>query len=99
MEDTSTFMKMEDDLNFFENGRRPQFWEMEETSTWLACVHCHGTKCPLLTVCFLSLSLSPCVTFLTEGVIVGFRSLAGAPNLKKYYDSTPIKNVGTPSTP
>ena len=38
-------------------------------------VHCHGTKCPLLTA-FFSLSsfflLSPWDTFLPEGVIVGF---------------------------
>ena len=35
-----------------------------------ACVRCHGTKCPLLTAFFLFLSLR--VTFLPEGVIVGF---------------------------
>ena len=34
------------------------------------CVRCHGTKCPLITA-FFSL-LSPDVTFLPEGVIVGF---------------------------
>ena len=43
-----------------------------------ACVPCHGTKCPLLTF-FLLLSfflLSAWVTFLPEGVIVGFWNLA-----------------------
>ena len=35
-----------------------------------ACVRCHGTKCVLLTAFFFS--LSAWVTFLPEGVIVGF---------------------------
>jgi hypothetical protein len=36
-----------------------------------AGLHCHGTKCPLLTA-FFSLSSSPPLTFLQEDVIVGF---------------------------
>ena len=41
-----------------------------------AYVRCHGTKCPLLAMLFLffllSFSLSARVTFLPEGLIVGF---------------------------
>ena len=40
-----------------------------------ACVRCHETKCPLLTA-FFSILLSEVVTFLPEGVIVGFRNFA-----------------------
>ena len=46
---------------------------------YLYCVRCHGTKCPLLKA-FISLSfffLSPWVTFLLEGVIVGSEMLPG----------------------
>jgi hypothetical protein len=32
---SSIFLKMEDDLNFFENGRRPQFLEMEDNLNFL----------------------------------------------------------------
>ena len=42
---------------------------------WATCVRCHGTKCPLLTgfFFFLYLSLSSAsVSFLPEGVIIGF---------------------------
>ena len=43
-----------------------------------ACVCCHGTKGPLLTAFFLLfLFLSPTLTFLQEGVMVGFRNLHG----------------------
>ena len=43
----------------------------------VACVRGHGTKCPLLIAFFLSLlSLSEVVTFLPEGVIVGFPNFA-----------------------
>ena len=27
---TSIFLKMEDDLNFFQNGRRPDFFQLED---------------------------------------------------------------------
>ena len=37
---------------------------------------CHGTKCPLLMAFFSLSSLSADVTFLPEGVIVGFRNFA-----------------------
>ena len=37
-------------------------------------MRCHGTMCPLLTALFLFLSVA--VTFLPEGVIVGFQSFA-----------------------
>jgi hypothetical protein len=38
-----------------------------------ACMRCHGTRRLLLTPFFLSLSLSSAwVTFLPEGVIIGF---------------------------
>jgi hypothetical protein len=40
-----------------------------------ACMHCYGTKCPLLTASFLFL-LSPTMTVLLEGVFVGFRNFA-----------------------
>ena len=43
------------------------------------CMRYHGTKCPLLTVLFLFLSFSLSlrrVTFLPEGVIVGFWNFA-----------------------
>ena len=42
-----------------------------------ACMRCHGTKCPLLTAFFLSFFFSsPTLTFLPEGVIVGFQNFA-----------------------
>jgi hypothetical protein len=44
-----------------------------------ACVRCHGTKCPLLMALFLFLSSFRRVTFLPEGVIVGFKNSGGPP--------------------
>jgi hypothetical protein len=46
-----------------------------------ACVRCHRTKCPLLTAFFLLSSL--CFTFLPEGLIVGFWSVAWGLSHKK----------------
>jgi hypothetical protein len=43
----------------------------------------HRTKCPLLTVFFFSFFLSAAITFLTEGVIVGFRNFAWGYKSKK----------------
>jgi hypothetical protein len=43
---------------------------------------CHGTKCPLLKALFLFLSFH-WVTFLPEGVIVGFQNFAWAFNSQK----------------
>ena len=50
-------------------GRSPPFVKLARA----ACVRCYGTKCPLLTAFFFP---SPTVTFLPEGVIVGFRNIA-----------------------
>jgi hypothetical protein len=67
---------MEDDLDFFLNGEEIKFAKVRA-----ACMCCHRTKCPLLTVFFLFLYFSiflssPTLTFLQEGVIVGFRDFA-----------------------
>ena len=53
---------------YFENGQENV--PNNQLLVRVACVCCHGTKCPLLTA-FFSLSL-PVVTFLRQGVIVGF---------------------------
>ena len=61
-----------------------------------ACMHCHGTKCPLLTVFF---SLSPCVTFLPEGVIVGFWNFVWGLRSQEKQDLGWTKIWGTPPPP
>jgi hypothetical protein len=48
-----------------------------------ACVRCHGSKCPLLTLLFLLLLLFGNVTFLPEGVIVEFQNFAWGFNTHK----------------
>ena len=53
-----------------------------------ACVCCHGTKCPLLIAVFSLFSLfllssSPLVTFLPEGIIIGFCNFAWGFKSKK----------------
>ena len=42
------------------------------------------TKWPLLTSFFPFLSSSPSVTFIPEGVVLGFRKFAWAPNSQTY---------------
>jgi hypothetical protein len=48
---------------------------------------------------FFSLSSSGSLLILPEGVVVGFRNLAWAPNSQKYQDSNPQKNIRDPPTP
>ena len=60
-----------------------------------ACVHCQGTKCPLLTAFFLSFFLSPTLTFLQEGFIVGFRNFAWG-FMSQKNTSWRKKKIGTP---
>ena len=48
---------------------------MGEQLARAACVRCHETKCPLL-MAFFSLLLTEVVTFLPEGVNVGFNNFA-----------------------
>ena len=54
------------------------FWKLPYRAPFLncvngpACVCCQGTKCPLLTAFFLFSLSSEVVTFLPEGVIIGF---------------------------
>jgi hypothetical protein len=52
-----------------------------------ACKHCHGTKCPPLTVVFsLSFFSLPRLLLSKEGVIVGFRNFAWGNKSQKKYD-------------
>ena len=65
-----------------------------------ACLHCHGTKRPLLTAFFslsFFLSLSPTLTFLQEGVIVGFQNFEWG--LKSQKIRFGLKNIGEPTLP
>jgi hypothetical protein len=62
-----------------------------------ACVHSHGTKCPLLTALFLFLSSFRRLTFLPEGVIIGFQNCAWGLKSHKNYWGT--KKIGGPPMP
>jgi hypothetical protein len=60
-------------------------------------LECHGTKCPLLTAFFLSL-FSGVVTFLPEGVIVGFPNFAWGFKSQKINKIWDTKTIGGPGS-
>ena len=54
------------------NGHCHIFISVRQQANDVAFIRCQGTKCPLLTAFFFLFLSSPAVTFLQDGVIVGF---------------------------